>query len=741
MEGSPSNIHSTRERAPRKESANNKGSRDKPNRFRSASSNSGKWSSDDEEFIASSSIQDESTFGDRIVPRPTTGRSQQAKTVRSHQPQQQQFFVTSPPTLREEKRNELKNKETFDFFSPVSEPKPTTYRPIETRWNVNNVNTHPTAVTTEATEATVSVKYQDQPKNFNSEQDYSIKSNKDQDSISSIISNSQQRNNNDGFKVEQKSVNSPLFPPPASISQSNSPASFSYFDFGSNSTPEKLIGGVPSPFVESDEQAGKEAGSPGSVSSFIDNLHTKFSPFSQLDSFSAGYFSTPLTTVENTAERPITFKQASKVREIESFSQDISPFIQSVSTERSTFIPSPQIELINDFLPSRYPELKPPGRQLNFRSPLPTSTESIAPFSQPKFPEPYRFAGFLPRPLSGTGDSFSQFPKPNFPAFPPLSTKTIYFGGNANEPPSHLQNNIVNFIKSKAVSEVDLKAPSTLADGSGFYPGNFPKSFVPFKSLSNAQLGLQTQTNFAKQPASKVNFQTIRTTPPSNLVNLGPSPPKTNFPSAATNPTVSQKNEKQTVPINNVRTPPRQQPSSAAPHTEISKIPGTTPKPYTPLSTAKPSRFVASPLLYTKPIIPANQMPLARPVRVPQQFSQQVHPPQHSPTGKAPPQPAPGSYSKWNNDFNPFTPIVRPVGTRESSGSFTPPRNQSPSISPQIRQILPSLTKNPAPVPILAPVPVYLRPSSVTVPQAPLSKTYSIPLEKPVYYHAFVSYG
>jgi hypothetical protein len=88
--------------------------------------------------------------------------------------------VTSPPTLREEKRNELNNKETFDFFSPVSEPKPTTYRPIETRWNVNSVNTHPTAVTTEAT---VSVKYQDQPKNVNSEQDYSIKSNKDQDSI------------------------------------------------------------------------------------------------------------------------------------------------------------------------------------------------------------------------------------------------------------------------------------------------------------------------------------------------------------------------------------------------------------------------------------------------------------------------------------------------------------------------------------------------------------------------------
>jgi hypothetical protein len=684
-------------------------------------------------LIAWASTNDESTFGDRIVPR-ATDRQQETKSVRS-QPFQQ-LIVTSPPIPREERRNEFNNKEIFDFFAPESDPKPTTYRPIETRWNVNTPSSRQTITPTEPT-----VSYnQDQQKNINTEQDYS-RSNKDQDSISAKINSL--NNNNDGLQVEHKSADSPL-PPSSTISQSNPPkSSFSFYELGSNSRPENL-GGVPAPFVES-EQAGKEAGSPGSVSSFIDNLHTKLSPFSLQEMFSSSDFSTPLTTVENTAERPII----SKAREIETFkspfSQEIAPLVQSVSSEPPTFVPSPPFETMNeDFLPSRYPELRPPGRQLNFKSStLPASTESIAPFSQPKFPEPNRYAGFLPQPLSGPGDSFTKFPKPNFPAFPPPSTKTVYFGGNPNEPPTHLQNNVVNFIKSKAVSEGEfIKAPNTFSSDSGFYPGNFPSSFLHFKTISNAQLGLQKQTHFAGPPVSKVNVQTIRSPSPSHFVNLGPSPPKTNFPSAATKPISgfsSQSNAKQTVSFNNVGTPPRQPSSSSVLHTEINKI-HATPKPFStlPNTNNKPSRFVASPLLsYTKPLVPASPMPLARPVRVPQH---QLNPPQRFLSGNQPSGHS-GSTSGWI-DYNPFT--GRPVRSHSgaSSGSFSPSKNQSPiTISPQVRQVLPSLTRNPARVPILAPVPVFLQPGSVTLPQSPSSKTYSIPLEKPVYYHAYVSYG
>lgn len=687
------------------------GSRGTANKARSISS--GQWSTDDETLIALSASIDESTFGERIVPRGSAGRHQQL----TFQPSQQ-FIVTSSPSIQNEKRSELNKKEILEFFASVSDSQPVS----------NNEPSPQHEETARLTEPSPS-EFQDQFKDTNNEEGF-LKSNDDLPSVTSLIDS--QKNNNDGFQIESSDFGSHSRSNPSDWSNSYFPA------FGPNSAVPDIFRHTAIPSVET-ELAGREVGSPASVSSSIDALYAKFSPFPQQESFRLTDFSTQFTPIENTAERPFTLK----VRDVETFSpplsKEIAPYVQSVSAEPPAFVPSTPFKA-NDFLPSRYPELRPPSRTATPTPVVTSSTESIKPFQQPRFPEPNRYAGFIPQPLSGPGDSFTQFPKPNFPTFPSSPSKTVYFGGHPNEPPSHLQKNIVSFIKARAVPDKVLSPPNFRAGDSAFPPGNFIKSF-PFKTrTSNAELVSPKQKS-TTAPVSKVNVQTVRS-PPSNVVNLGPAPPKA-FTSSRPkqNSLVTPNNVKPPAFVNTVASTARPPSTSPIPTTETIKV-SSTPKPFSISSTTKPTRFVASPLLsYTKPIPATNTLELARPVRVAQQFNQQIRPQANAfQSAKSPVQQAQrGTFSGWTGS-NSFTPS-RPYSF-VSSNPFVPVKNPPIPISPQIRQVLPSLTKNPAAVPVLAPLPVYLQPASVTLPQRPSSKTFSLPnIEKPVYYHAFVSYG
>ncbi|XP_057368970.1 proteoglycan 4-like [Daphnia carinata] len=691
-EGASSNVHSTRERLSFKQ-----GSRSATNKARSISS--GQWSVDDDALIALSASIDESTFGERIAPRGSSGRQQQL----TFQPSQQ-FIVTSSPSVKNENRSELNKKEILEFFASVSDSQPAS-------------DDKPSPQRQETTEPSPS-EFQD----TSNEQGFS-KSNDGLPSVTSLIDS--QKNNNDGFQIESSYFGPHSRSNPSDWSTSHFPS------FGPSFSVPDIFRDTAVHSVET-ELAGREVGSPGSVSSSIDALYAKFSPFPQQESFRLTDFSTQLTPIENTAERPFTLK----VHDVETFnpplSKEIAPHVQAVSAEPPAFVPSTPFKA-NDFLPSRYPELRPPSRTATPTPVVTPSTESIKPFQQPRFPEPNKYAGFIPQPLSGPGDSFTQFPKPNFPTFPSSPSKTVYFGGHPNEPPTHLQKNIVSFIKSRAVPDKVLSPPNLPAGDAAYFPGNFIKSF-PFKTRhSNAQVGSQKST---ATPVSKVNVQPVRS-PPSNVVNLGPAPPKaftSNRPKQ--NSLATPNNVKPQAFVSTVASTARPPTTSPIPTTETNKV-SSTPKP---LSTTKPTRFVASPLLsHTKPIPPINTLELARPIRVAQHHSQQVRPHANAfQSVRSPVQQAQrGTFSGWTgtNSFRPSRQY-----SFISPNPFVPVRNPPIPISKQIRQVLPSLTKNPAAVPVLAPLPVYLQPASVTLPQRPSSKT-SSNIEKAVYYHAFVSYG
>lgn len=715
LEGASSNVYSKRERMP-----NNQGSRSAGNQVRSVSTNSGKWSVDDDALIALSVSLDESTFGERTVPREIAGRQH---TKRLTFEPSQQIIVTNSPAIRKENRSELNKKEIFEFLSSVSDSQSVSVDKPSPQYEETTSRTEPTLPA-----------FQDQLKNTKHEQDFS-RSNNDYPSVTSFIDSHSKIN--DGFQIESTDFDS-HFPLSDTQSRSNPAGSgYSSSPFGSNSAVPDIFRDTFIPSVET-ELAGREVGSPGSVSSSIDALFAKFSPFSQQESFRLTDFSTQFTPTENTAERPFSLK----VRDVETFrpplSQEIAPYVQSVSAEPPAFVPSTPFKA-NDFLPSRYPELRPLSRKVNSAPVVASTTENIKPFQQPKFPEPNRYAGFIPQPLSGPGDSFTHFPKPNFPTFPSFPTKTLYFGGHPNEPPSHLQKNVVSFIKSRAVSDKALSVQNLHPNDSAFFPGNFVNSF-PFKTIPNDEQSIRKQKSIITPAVSKVNIQTIRSQP-TNVINLGPLSPKIAFPSSRPkkNSLITTNNVKPTVISTTVAATARPPTSSPIPTTEINKV-SSTPKP-TPLPIAKPTRFVASPLLsFSKPLPASSPSQVTRPVRVAQQFSPQTAAQTNTlPSAKSPVQQAQrGRFSGWTGS-NSFTPSR--LYSFVSSNPFAAARNPTIPISPQIRQVLPNLTKNPAPVPVLAPLPVYLQPASVALPQRPSSKTFPLPIEKPVYYHAFVSYG
>ena len=666
---------------------------------------------------------DESSFGDRIVPRAPTGRQVPKKTTK------QQPVADNQPSKSDEKQEELNQKLIDSFFSTFSVPTPVPDRPKE----------FPTVKTTpKYEEPEIVERPKENPRKRIKAPVKTIETDNSghRDYAESIqnqfISLPSSYKSNQELEVEHKGIEEPSIV----NAETNTPIGleYSYFVFGSSSTPEQFADKLrdnPLPSVE-DELAGKDVGSPGIVSSSIDDLYNKFSPFSP-EGFGRPSVSSPPSITENTAERPFVAPQEVKSQ----FSSDIAPFVQSVSTELPPFIPSPQV---NNF--PRYPI--PPQAVRDFS---PSTSESIEPFPKPRFPEPNKFAGFFP---SGAGgDTFTQFPKPNFAAFhPPPSTETVYYGGQPNEPPAHpiLQNNVISFIKSNVAPENALR-PSSFPQ----YPGT-NNNFGGPPAIQNIQNNFAELQN-VRLPPPPLNVQPFRPPPQANTV--GPTAPKINFPPAPPRPASAGQAKPAGFNPNLASLPP----SSTISGQSITGVKQwSDPAPVRVLTAPKPSApavnppssplvkpFIASQQLSTRPL----SVPAAPQVIRPQRFNQQLPP--NSVTAQ-PPKPGPTQNFAGFADFkppnrNPLTQLLSSIKpTRSAAPAAAPRPPQHPSgFSPQINQVLPALTRNPAPIPILAPQPVYLTSHALTLPKPASARqvpnSYSVPLAKPIYYHAFVTYG
>lgn len=784
-------------------------SRDNNKASRSVSSST-KFSSDDETLIAS---LDEISFGDRIVPRANVGK-QARKAFKS--PQSNQQIVTDKPVKKIEKRPEP-NKDMEEFFANFADTISTTTRSIDpstkstSHFDQFNTATEQSSVRSKETRkrgksikdkietvdksisGSIQISQLEIPsgpavpinQNSNAGQDFAESIQNQFFSLPSVDDNIRLNNNdNEPLRsIESSSPSSYITGDPSSPGQS-----YSYFVLGSSSTPDDLadkLKNSATPSIAS-ELAGQDVGSPGSVTSSIDQFFNQYSPFPQQESLRSSSNDFTPSQPENVAERPIGSNEPFSKSQ---FSSDIAPFIQSVSSQPPAFVPSPPI--LNDegkssSPSSSYPE--PPTRVLEH----PTSISSIIkPSLKPTIPAPNKYAGFIPPPSRGTSDTFSEFPRPNFSAFyPPLSnSQTVYYGGNPNEPPSLLKNNVVNFIKSNAVSGNAFKAPFEPS-----YPNiNSFASPSPFKTTPSTLNGLQNEK--IKSPSPTLNNQPIRS-PALPLSNLVVTSPATKFNPPASKPSrpVTQNSVKPIVPNVSPPTPSLSvpavlpvnylngpAPAKATSSTGTGSVPANIPQstnnpsrpvyptytapvnptpPSTSLSAPKPSGFIASPAI-TKPLNPAVPAQVTRPIRYSQPLNQ-PSPPSKLPTVANKPTVQqvnnPGTYTGFSSGFVPSTPS-RPVGPAPSKptrpiGPATPiarpPVKNAPPLLPsaQVKKVFPRLTRNLAPVPVLAPRPIYLSPATLTLPIQPkrigsrsVTSSYSYPVAQPIYYHAIVTYG
>ena len=799
----PFDPSSKRERTPKKESGNaNK---------RPVESNSFTFQASptiDDDLL--SAVLDESSFGDRLVPRSPTNSNKEKKQLFQPSP----LFVPSQQIKTEVSKKPDATKDVQLFFTKnaaetqVSQPTSDVFddffsspKKVPAKQSGHLSSTEKTTTTTRQA--------------VRAEEESGRGSDVAESIQNQFVAFQSSGKNSDELPVEHKGIESPP-PVSSSVSDSNNTPglSYSYFVFGSSNAPEQLAGKLqdnPIPSLES-ELTGKSVGSPGSASASIDQLFNQFSPFSQQDNFKG--LSDSFKQPETTAERPVPVKSSSQFDSFRSqFSSNIAPFVQTASPESAPpFIPTPPTvrdeakqQLQSQSYPSpRAPEIEIPIRTLVPPALEPLRTEDLALPPPPKVPPPNSYAGFIP---SGTSDTFSEYPKPNFAAFhPPPSTETVYYGGFPNEPPSHLRPSVVGFIKSNAVAGNDLKAPSTQS-----YEPPAPPNFSNFdnpaalKSISNAFAEFHKANNrpstaspsplrppsaaapsppqrapapataalapLAQLPipislrapapvaSSKPNSHPLRSSLPNpNLVN---SQPTLNSISPATT-TVGRPS--------NFLAPPAQSPVAIT----APKLPSNPASPgqalwSTPITSTNPAASNPAPpsaffVVQSTGFVPSQQIsngiqphsmadvPLARPIRLTQQqqYSQQGQPfagrnpvPAARPSNSAPFVPSQSIPSRpgvpAGGTFSLISTSIKPPAA--------PPKRQTPNNvfnPPQLKQVLPSLTKNPAPIPVLAPMPVYLTSGSVTLPKPSArypSNSYAAPLAKPIHYNAVVSYG